>query len=170
VARLDPFQKGQDLLMEVLDQPQWRARNVHVTFVGTGQNERALRRTAKELDLPHTEFAGFVEDIEQLWTRYHALVLPSRFEGMPLSLVEAMLCSRPSIVTDVAGHRDLVRDNINGFLAKAPTVELLDEAMNRAWENRMRLKEMGETAAADVRQWVSPDPTGDFVRELESLV
>ena len=42
--------------------------------------------------------------------------------------------------------------------------------MNRAWENRMRLKEMGETAAADVRQWVSPDPTGDFVRELESLV
>ena len=170
VARLDPFQKGQDLLMEVLDQPQWRARNVHVTFVGTGLNERSLRRLAKESDLPHIEFAGFVEDIEQLWTRHHALVLPSRFEGMPLSLVEAMLCSRPSIVTDVAGHRELVRDNINGFLAKAPTVELLDEAMNRAWENRKRLKEMGEMGAADVRRWVSPDPTGDFVRELESLV
>ena len=91
---------------------------------------------AKELDLPHIEFAGFVEDIEQLWTRHHALVLPSRFEGMPLSLVEAMLCGRPSIVTDVAGHRELVRDNVNGFLAKAPTVELLNEAMNRAWENR----------------------------------
>ena len=125
---------------------------------------------AKELDLPNVEFAGFVEDIEQLWKRYHALVLPSRFEGMPLSLVEAMLCGRPSIVTDVAGHRELVRDNVNGFLAKAPTVELLNEAMNRAWENRVRLKQMGETAAADVRQWVSHDPTGDFVRELESLV
>ena len=170
VARLDPFQKGQDLLLEVLDQPRWRARNVHVTFVGTGQNERALRKLAKELNLPQIEFAGFVEDIEQLWKRYHALVLPSRFEGMPLSLVEAMLCSRPSIVTDVAGHRELVRDGVNGFIAKAPTVELLDEAMNRAWENRKRLKEMGETAAGDVRQWVSPDPTGDFVRELESLV
>jgi glycosyltransferase involved in cell wall biosynthesis len=170
VARLDPFQKGQDLLMEVLDQPQWRARNVHVTFVGTGQNDRALPKMAKELDLPHTEFVGFVEDIEQLWTRHHALVLPSRFEGMPLSLVEAMLCGRPGIVTDVAGHPELVRDNVNGFLAKAPTVEFLDEAMNRAWENRMHLKEMGETAAADVRQWVSPDPTGDFISELESLV
>ena len=170
VARLDPFQKGQDLLLQVLDQPRWRARNVHVTFVGTGQNEHVLRKTAMELNLPNIEFAGFVQDIEQLWTRHHALVLPSRFEGMPLSLVEAMLCGRPGIVTDVAGNRELVRDNVNGFLAKAPTVELFDEAMNRAWENRHRLQEIGEAAARDVRQWVSPDPTGDFVRELESLV
>ena len=73
-------------------------------------------------------------------------------------------------MTDVAGNRELVRDNVNGFLAKAPTVELFDEAMNRAWENRHRLQEIGEAAARDVRQWVSPDPTGDFVRELESLV
>jgi glycosyltransferase involved in cell wall biosynthesis len=170
VARLDPFQKGQDLLMEVLDQPRWRGRKVHVTFVGTGQNERVLRKMAIELKLPNIEFAGFVEDIEQLWTRHHALLLPSRFEGMPLSLVEAMLCGRPGIVTDVAGNRELVRDNVNGFLAKAPTVELFDEAMNRAWENRQRLQEIGEAAARDVRQWVSPNPTGDFVRELESLV
>ena len=66
---------------------------------------------------------------------------------MPLSVVEAMLCGRPCIVTDVAGNRELIRDNVNGFLAKAPTVELLDEAMNRAWENRHRLREMGEAAA-----------------------
>ena len=156
--------------MEVLNQPRWRGRNVHVTFVGTGQNERALRKTAMELHLPNIEFAGFVADIEQLWTRHHALVLPSRFEGMPLSLVEAMLCGRPGIVTDVAGNRELVRDNVNGFLAKAPTVELFDEAMNRAWENRHRLQEMGKAAARDVRQWVSADPTGDFVRDLDFLV
>ena len=61
-------------------------------------------------------------------------------------------------------------DGVNGFLAKAPTVELLDEAMNRAWENRHRLKEMGEQAAIDVRKFVSPDPTEDFVRELYALV
>jgi len=89
---------------------------------------------------------------------------------MPLVLVEAMLCGRPCIVTDVAGHRELVRDGINGFLARAPTVELLDEAMNRAWENRHRLKEMGEQAAIDVRKFVPPDPTEDFVRDLIGLV
>jgi hypothetical protein len=59
---------------------------------------------------------------------------------------------------------------VNGFLARAPTVELLDEAMNRAWENRSRLRAMGEVSARDVRQWVSADPGGDLARELAMLV
>jgi hypothetical protein len=42
--------------------------------------------------------------------------------------------------------------------------------MNRAWESRGKLREMGERAAVDVRQWVSADPAEDFVRELEALV
>jgi glycosyltransferase involved in cell wall biosynthesis len=97
-------------------------------------------------------------------------VLPSRYEGMPLALVEAMLCGRTCVVTDVAGHRELVRDGINGFLAKAPTVELLDSAMNRLWDARCELKQMGSSAAEDVRRWVSSDPVGDFVRELTTLL
>jgi glycosyltransferase involved in cell wall biosynthesis len=170
VGRLDVEQKGQDLLMQVLDLPHWRARNIRLTLAGTGMNERSIRHMVDRLKLRNVNFVGFVDDIEKLWSSHHALVLPSRYEGMPLSLVEAMLCSRPAIVTDVAGHRELVRDNVNGFLAKAATVELVDEAMSRAWENRHRLREIGEAAARDVRQWVSPDPTGDFVRELDSLV
>ena len=122
------------------------------------------------LELQGIEFPGFVGNIEHLWSQHHALLLPSRFEGMPLALIEAMLCGRPCIVTDVAGHSELVRDGINGFLAKAPTIDFVDEAMNRAWENRHRLKQMGEAAARDVRQWVSPDPTSDFVHELDELV
>jgi glycosyltransferase involved in cell wall biosynthesis len=170
VARLEVQQKGQDFLMQILDLPHWRARSVRLTLAGTGMNERSLRYMVDTLKLPNVSFAGFVDDIEKLWSSHHALVLPSRYEGMPLALVEAMLCGRPCIATDVGGNRELIRDGINGFLAKAPTVELLDEAMNRAWENRMHLKGMGETAAVDVRRWVSPDPTGDFVRELESVV
>jgi glycosyltransferase involved in cell wall biosynthesis len=88
---------------------------------------------------------------------------------MPLTVVEAMLCGRPCIVTDVAGNRELVRDGINGFLAKAPTVDFLDEAMDRAWRSLGRLRDMGERAAVDVRQWVSADPAEDFVQELEVL-
>jgi glycosyltransferase involved in cell wall biosynthesis len=76
---------------------------------------------------------------------------------------------RSCIVTDVGGNRELVRDGINGFIAKAPTVELLDETLNRAWECRDRWKEMGLLAATDARQFVSPDPGKDFARELSTL-
>src|SRR6185437_12953995 len=169
VGRLDVAQKSQDLLLSVLSLPHWRERNVRLSLVGSGINERGLRRMVENAKLTSVQFGGFVDDIEQVWSNHHALVLPSRYEGMPLALVEAMLCGRPAIVTDVAGHRELVRDGINGFFAKAPTVELLDEAMNRAWENRHRLKEMGEQAAIDVRKFVPPDPVEDFVRELTAL-
>jgi glycosyltransferase involved in cell wall biosynthesis len=169
VARLDISQKGQDLLIQVLDRAHWRHRNLRVTLAGSGIHERTLRKVSSMLGLESVFFAGFVTDIPDLWSRHHALILPSRFEGMPLALVEAMLCARPSIVTDVAGHAELVVDGQNGFLVKAPTVNLLDETLEHVWENRRRLKGMGEQASRDVRRWVSPDPTGDFVRLLERL-
>jgi len=124
---------------------------------------------AEQLNLGNVEFMGQRDNIEGIWSGHHALVLPSRFEGMPLVVVEAMLCGRACIATDVGGNRELIRDGINGFLAKAPTVELLDEAMSRAWENRERLREMGCRAGKDVREWVSPDPGEDFTRELAAV-
>ena len=169
VGRLDPFQKGQDVLFQVLNLAHWRTRNVRVSLVGSGMFERGLQRLAKDLKLSSVGFLGFVSDIEDVWSKHHALVLPSRFEGMPLALVEAMLCGRTCVVTDVAGHRELVRNGINGFLAQAPTVELLDAAMNRLWDARHNLKQMGATAAEDVRRWVSRDPVEDFVQHLVSL-
>jgi glycosyltransferase involved in cell wall biosynthesis len=170
VARLDGSTKGHDLLLLVLSLPRWRTRNVRVSLIGRGMNERVLRGMAENLRLTNVEFAGHQNDIERVWSNHHALVLPSRFEGMPLTVVEAMLCGRPCIATDVGGNKELIRDGVNGFLAKAPTVELLDEAMNRAWECRGQLKGMGEKAAADVRAWVSADPGEDFARELVALV
>jgi glycosyltransferase involved in cell wall biosynthesis len=169
VGRLDVISKGLDVPLQVLGLPHWRERKVRLSLFGNGPHERCLRGIAEQLKLNNVDFRGQSNDIEGIWAEHHALVLPSRFEGMPLVVVEAMLCGRPCIVTDVGGNRELVRDGINGFMAKAPTVELLDEAMNRAWESRTRLKEMGRIAAKDVRQFVSRDPGEDFARELAAL-
>jgi glycosyltransferase involved in cell wall biosynthesis len=169
VGRLDVISKGQDVLLQVLGLPHWRERKIRLSLFGDGPHERCLRRIAEQLQLTNVDFRGQSDDVEGIWAKHHALVLPSRFEGMPLVVVEAMLCGRPCIVTDVGGNRELIRDGINGFMAKAPTVELLDEAMNRAWESRGRLKEMGRIAGMDVRQFVSRDPAEDFARELAAV-
>jgi glycosyltransferase involved in cell wall biosynthesis len=168
VARLE-VAKGHDLILQVLALPHWRHRKLRLSFVGTGPNERIFRHLAEKLNLQNVDFIGHSKNIEAVWNSHHALVLASRFEGMPLSVVEAMLCGRPCIVTDVGGNREFLRDGINGFIAKAPTVELLDQAMDLAWENRARLRDMGDVAAVDVRRLVSADPAEDFARELESI-
>lgn len=170
VGRLDFVSKGLDLLVQVLALPHWRKRSVRLSFFGEGPHERGLRRMTEHLGVRNIEIRGQSEDIEKIWSEHHALALPSRFEGMPLVLVEAMLCGRPCIATDVGGNRELIRDGENGFLAKAPTVELLDEAMNRGWEARDRLKQIGEVAGRDVRAWVSADPIGEIATELATLV
>jgi glycosyltransferase involved in cell wall biosynthesis len=170
IGRLDIISKGLDLLLQAVGRTHWRNRNVQVSIYGKGPHERGLRKMAENLKLDKVNFNGQADSIEDVWNENHALVLPSRFEGMPLVVVEAMLCGRPCIATNVGGNAELIRDGVNGFLAPAATVDFVDEAMTRAWEQRERLRDMGGVAAVDVRQWVGSDPGADFARELEGLL
>jgi glycosyltransferase involved in cell wall biosynthesis len=170
IARLEVAAKGQDLLLGVLALPHWRGRDIQLSFAGRGVNERALRSIVEALKLPNVNFLGFVEGIEEFWSRHHILVLPSRIEGLPLALVEAMLCNRPAVVTNVAGNPEVVVDGANGFIARAPTVEFLDEAMNRAWNARTKLQEIGFSAGKTVRELIPRDPVKEFADELLDLL
>ncbi|HEY5721463.1 MAG TPA: glycosyltransferase [Allosphingosinicella sp.] len=158
VGRLFPAEKGQDLVLRVLARDKWRARPVSVTFFGSGKHEHALRRTAVHLGLESVDFAGFAREPAAIWSDHHGLLLPSRAEGLPLVLVEAMLCGRVPIVTDVAGASEVVTDSVNGFLASAPTEDRVDEAMERAWARRAEWRSIGDRAAADIRRLVPSDP------------
>jgi glycosyltransferase involved in cell wall biosynthesis len=166
VGRLDPQHKGQDLVIEVLGRPKWRDRALSVTFVGRDGAERRLKRLA-EWRGANVRFPGFSTDIEQVWAGHHALILPSRVEGLPLALVEAMVCGRPAIVTDVAGNAEMIEDGVSGFVAPAPTVDLLDDALERAWQRRGDWKAMGEVAGSRIRDLVSADPAAVFADAIE---
>jgi glycosyltransferase involved in cell wall biosynthesis len=169
VARLDTYVKGIDILIDVLGMDKWRMRPLVVTLYGRGSNEKALRKAKASLGLANLEFGGFIADPVDIWRNNHCLVLPSRAEGLPITIVEAMLCGRPCIVTDVAGNTELLADNCTGFVAADPTVSLLDEAMERAWRSRERWKEMGAAASASVRVAVPPNPAAVFADQLWAL-
>lgn len=167
VGRLAPSAKGQDLLIDVLSMNKWRERPLYVTLFGSGPNQITLENRIKMLDLKNLSFGGYVDDVKSIWAHHHGLVLPSRYEGLPLVVVEAMLCGRMCIVTDVPGNAELVRDNLNGFVAVAPNSKCLDEAMERAWLHYQKWEDMGKTAAHDVREAVPRDPVGDFINRLK---
>ena len=167
VARLEAGVKGQDLLFQVLALDKWRARPLRVTLFGSGPNAVGLQRLAALYRLgERVHFAGQVADVEQIWQNHHALVLPSRYEGLPLAIVEAMLCGRLAIVTDVAGNKELLQDNVTGFVAAAPSVPLLDEAMERAWHRRADWQAIGHAAAVAIRKQVPADPAQVFADKL----
>jgi glycosyltransferase involved in cell wall biosynthesis len=171
VGRLEPAHKGQDLLLQVMARDRWRSRPVEVSLFGTGYSDQTLKRLASLSGIgDRVHFRGHIADVEGIWRDHHALVLPSRYEGLPVALVEAMLCGRPAIVTDVAGNTEVVEDGVTGFVAKAATVELLDEAMERAWLRRTDWESMGRHAASRIRALVPQDPGRVYAEYLEGLV
>jgi glycosyltransferase involved in cell wall biosynthesis len=162
VGRLYPREKGQDLILRVLARDKWRKRPLTLSFFGSGVHSEGLRSTAAFLELDNVSFAGFTRTPADIWRDHHGLLLPSRAEGLPLVVVEAMLCGRVPIVTDVAGNAEVVTDGETGFLAAAPTEDSLDEAMERAWQRRSEWRAIGEAAARDIRTKVPSDPARAF--------
>ena len=167
VGSLHPNWKGQDLLLEALAKPVWQSRAWRLTFFGEGPSKNVLERLVSNLGLGNRVlFAGHVSSIVNIWKANHVLVQPSRSEGLPISIVEAMLCGRPVVATDVAGHSEVIDDGVNGFLADAPTTKSLEEAIERLWINRFKLEQMGSAARDLIRKRVPADPVGVFLEKL----
>jgi glycosyltransferase involved in cell wall biosynthesis len=144
VARLEVMSKGQDVLLEVLSADQWRQRDWQLTLYGSGPDERYLRALVEFYGLQERiTFAGQQSDVRGIWAREQILVMFSRAEGTPLALVEAMLCGRPAIVSDVGGNRERVTEAQTGFVAEAPVVGLARAALERAWSARQNWQTMG---------------------------
>ncbi|HEV3039170.1 MAG TPA: glycosyltransferase family 4 protein [Candidatus Angelobacter sp.] len=169
VARLETGEKGQDILLQVLARQKWRDRNLSVSFFGAGNNGEALRELARRLDLKNVEFPGFVSDVESIWKTHHALVLPSRTEGLPLALIEAMMCGRFGIVTNEGGTAEVVEDGRTGFIANSAKVDEFDHAMERAWAAREKWESIGQAAGVVVRTMVPADPVAAFTAKLLGL-
>ena len=169
VARLYLLDKGQDILLRVLAGEKWKGRKLHVSFYGSGVNGEALADLAARLGLRNVSFEGQTEDVLGIWKNHHALVLPSRAEGLPLALVEAMMCGRPCVVTKVGGNAEVVQDGVTGFLA-TPDEDSIDAALEEAWTRRGELRQMGERAALRIRELVPANPAQDFADTLLDLV
>jgi glycosyltransferase involved in cell wall biosynthesis len=167
VARLQTRAKGHDLLLQALAAPQWRNRPLHLTFFGDGENRRGLERLAQMLGLgSQVSFGGHVSRVQDIWRDHHLIAQPSRNEGMPLSLVEALMCGRPALVTDVAGHAELITDGENGFVAEAASAHHIGEALERAWNERARWQDLGRSAYRRIRLDISLDPAADFAGRI----
>jgi glycosyltransferase involved in cell wall biosynthesis len=168
VARIEPTAKGQDLLFRIFARDEWRKRPVHINLYGAGYYERSMRRMAEMLHVTNISFQGHVHNVESIWAANHILILPSRYEGLPLALVEAMWCARPAILTDVGGNPELCVEGETGFIAAAPTVAAVADAMERAWLHRGEWQSMGRAARARAEALVPRNPIELFAGKLKA--
>ena len=168
-AQLVPIHKGQDLLFDVLSGSKWQKRPIHLNLYGDGDHRKSLQRYSQYLGLNNIHFRGYAHNIEKIWAHNHILIMSSRMEGLPLTLVEAMSCGRAAIVTGVAGMTECVEDGNTGFIAKAAQPDCLDYALERAWRKKDDWQEMGLLAASKIKELIPFDPVEEFAETLMKL-
>ena len=123
---------------------------VQLQLAGTADPDNASSIPAAELESwvrePGVAMLGHVTDIGALWAKSHIAVLPSRREGLPLSLLEASACGRAMIATDVPGCRDVVRDGETGLLVPLEDPVALAAAIGRLASDAALRQKLGATA------------------------
>ncbi|MGQ9564028.1 MAG: glycosyltransferase [Thermogutta sp.] len=108
VARLD-YQKGLDWLLLALADWFHRLSDLRLTIVGDGPMKSMLQRLIAEHRLSEfVTLAGFQKDVESILRKADLFLLPSRWEGMPNALLEAMAAGLPVVATDVEGVREIL--------------------------------------------------------------
>jgi glycosyltransferase involved in cell wall biosynthesis len=107
---------------------------------------------------------GSASDIRRVWSLNHILVMPSLNEGMPLSVVEAMLCGRPVVTTDVGGNTEWITDGEEGFIADGANTRSLDAALEAAWQRRDEWSAIGLKAHERALALHDPDAGGTLLR------
>ena len=109
---------------------------------------------------PGITWLGQVEDISSVWARAHIAVLPSRREGLPLSLLEAAACGRAMVATDVPGCRVIVIPGETGLLVPVDDAVALANAIGRLLHETELRAQFGAAARRLVVERFSADIIG----------
>lgn len=169
IGRLFLLDKGQDMLIRIMAKPKWRERNISISFFGEGMDKTGLEAMVKFYQLDNIHFRGYTHDVAQIWAEHHALVLPSRSEGMPLVVLESMSVGRICITSNAGGNAEIVEDNRTGFVGTS-CEEGIEDALERAWQQVHQWEEMGQSASRHINNTVPGIPEREFTKIiLESL-
>src|SRR5262249_24108473 len=114
-------QKGFDIALEAFSKVEGVIPRARLMIVGEGDEETALKQLAASLGIMgKVDFTGPVppEDVYQVINRATMLLMPSRFEGLPMVALQAAKMERPIISSDVDGLPELITDRRSGLVLK----------------------------------------------------
>ena len=117
---------------------------IHYLICGIGAEEKKLKELAKKLHVEkQIHFLGFRTDIAQLLLSSDLFLFSSLQEGLPRSLMEAMACELPCIVSSIRGNVDLIENGKGGFLCNSKSEREFANAIQKLSDNMCLRKKMG---------------------------
>jgi glycosyltransferase involved in cell wall biosynthesis len=171
VGRIDIAHKGIDLLLEAV--ASLPPRSVRLVLTGRVENPAAVSELVALHRLQDAvEIRGPLPaaDVKRAFGELELFLLTSRYEGCASSMIEALMCGRPVLATDVGGVSDWVTDGVEGYVAPAITVDAIRATLVRALAERPRWPAMGAAARARFDRQRDPDPAGSLLALVDATL
>ncbi len=158
--------KNQKTVIEAVKKVSERYPEILLLIAGNGPTECVLRKQTEMLGLQdHVRMLGYCVDLEKYMTACDVLVSASFREGMPLNIMEAMICGKPVLASVNRGHKELVSEGGTGFLFKAGDADQLAELLVRLLNDRS----LGEALGRQGMQNVIPYTNRSVEEELRGI-
>lgn len=145
------YQKNIDLMIKVIAEIK-KETDIHLVLMGIGHHADELDNIKKLiLDLGLNNDVTLLnwtsrEDVFNIIKNSQIYISTARYEGLPYSVIEALALSKPCIVSDCDGNRDLVEDGINGFVIKNQNIESFKNKSLNLLQNKELLMDLSKNA------------------------
>ncbi len=166
VGRLS-HEKGVDILLRAFAHSLAGRDDTRLLILGDGPDRGENEQLARDLGIAdRMEFLGFQRDVPAFYRCADLFVLPSRSEGVPLSLLEAMAAGLPLVATRVGGVPDVILDGISGCLVPPEDPRALGAALVNTLDNPEAAAAMAESAREVVATHYRAEP---WARNIEKI-
>jgi glycosyltransferase involved in cell wall biosynthesis len=140
-------QKGFDLLLHALVPVLTRYTDWEVVIYGAGPEKNALEALKVRLGLRAVSFPGETTDVPHKLAGASVFVMPSRYEGFPVALLEAMATGLPCVCFESPGTAAMIDDGTNGLLVPAEDTGAFSEALMRVMDDPETARRLGREAS-----------------------
>lgn len=147
VGRLER-QKGFDILIDAWQEIARQHPDWHLDIYGEGTLREELQQQIDGLALSGSvTLCGRSNEMMSVYPQYSLHLMPSRYEGQPMTLIEAQACGLPSVVTNFKyGAADVIRDGFNGFIVDQGDSSQFTAAVSRMMDDPALRRRLGEHA------------------------
>lgn len=144
--------KNNKIILEAIS--KMNKRNVHYLLCGIGDQKEYLEKLAKKLSIEkNVHFLGYQNNVVDLLNASDIFVLPSFREGLSRSLMEAMAIGLPCIVSNIRGNRDLIEDNVQGYLCNPCDINSFYNKIEHLVSNPIIRKQMSMEASKKIQKF-----------------
>ena len=145
--------------------------NLKVLLAGNGPKEQELKDQIQAEGLDgKVRLLGYRTDLEKVVPAVNLIVSCSRREGMPLNIIEAMLCKKPVVASHNRGHDELVREGATGFLVPALDVQQLSECIYRIFCDPNHKTQFGEMGYQAIQAYTVPSVSREYIGLIDQTI